>query len=123
MSEALLKAKTHFANFRSPEMLKEIKVPEWEISIFYWPHLSMGERRAINLAAQGGFRIDDDEQRAIIDRYRRDEMEIKARARDQHGRLLFNQSDDFSSVDPGVVERIVGEMTDEYTTPETVEKN
>lgn len=123
--DVLLKAKQHFANFRAAEMLREIKVPEWGLSLWYWPHLSVGERRAIHIAAQAGYKINGEDSRAMIDRHGREVMEIIARARDVQGKLLFNESQfhHFLAVDPGVIERISAQMTDEYTSPEDVEKN
>ena len=125
MSDIILKARQHFANFRSPEKLVEIKVPEWDLSIWYWPHLSLGEQRAIKIAAQSGTVIDQQATRMIMDGDGRAVMEIIVRSRDEHGRLLFNESQfsDLLTVDPGVIQRITGEMTDEYSSPESDAKN
>jgi len=122
---ALLKARQHFANFRSPEQLVEIKVPEWDLSIFYWPHLSAGERRSINIAAQAGARINGEETRLIMDRHGREAMEVIVRSRDVRGDLLFNESqfEALLGCDPDVISRISAEMRDQYTLPEDAAKN
>ncbi len=122
---ALLKARQHFANFRSPEQLIEIKVPEWDMSIWYWPHLSAGERRAINIAAQAGAKLEGDSARLIMDRHGREVMEVIVRSRDVRGDLLFNESqfDALLGCDPDVIARISGEMRDQYTTMEDAAKN
>lgn len=124
MTDALLKAKSHFAKFRSSEMLLEIKVPEWDMSIWYWPHLSVGERRAIQLGGQAGTLVSD-ASKMIFDTQGRQVAELIARARDVQGKLVFHESQftELMSVDPGVVERITAEMKDEYSEPEEAAKN
>jgi hypothetical protein len=131
----VLKAKQHFANFRSPEKLVEIKVPEWGVSIWYWPHLSVGEKRAIENASSMGVSMADvaadGVRRVKTDNLGRQVTEVICRSRDQHGRLLFSEADfegfidrtGAAGVDPEIVRRITGEMKDEYSTPETTEKN
>jgi len=125
MSDALLKARQHFANYRSPEQLIEIKVPEWDMSIWYWPHLSAGERRSINIAAQAGATIEGDSARMIMDRHGREAMEVIVRARDVRGDLIFTESefDALLGCDPDVISRISGEMRDQYTQAEDAAKN
>jgi hypothetical protein len=127
MSDALLKAKQHFANFRSPEKLLEIKVPEWDgMSIWYWPHLSLGERRAVQNAGQLGMTVNQNLGDMVkVDSAARQAMEVIVRARDEHGRLIFEESEftGLMQVDPGVVARISNAMMSEYSDVENVEKN
>lgn len=118
MSDWKIQAKQHFLNNRSPERLREIPVPEWGISVYYYPVRSMAEDRAIKVGFQSGQKIDG----GGIGSFRVDTIaghvtELIARARDQHGRNLFaeNEFDDvLKNYDQSVVERIVGEMKDEY---------
>lgn len=118
MSDWKIQAKQHFLNNRSPERLREIQVPEWGISVYYYPVRSMAEDRAIKVGFQSGQKIDG----SGIGSFRVDTIaghvtELIARARDQHGRNLFaeNEFDDvLKNYDQSVVERIVGEMKDEY---------
>jgi hypothetical protein len=127
MSEWKVQAKQHFANRRSPEMLREIPVKEWGISVYYWPAISNAEDRAIKLGFQPGSKIEGDGVRAIrVDAIGGHVTELIARARDQHGRRLFadGEFDDvLNHYDPAVIERIVTEMETEYTSAEDAAKN
>jgi hypothetical protein len=126
MSDWKVQAKQHFANRRSPELLREIPVPEWGISVFYWPAISLAEDRAIKVGFQPGSKIDGDGVRAIrVDAIGGRVTELVVRGRDQHGRRLF-ADDEFDDVlkgyDPAVVERVISKMETEYSDAESAEK-
>lgn len=119
-----IQAKQHFANNRSPEKLREIAVPEWGISVYYFPVCSMAEDRAIKLGFQPGSKIEEDGVRSFrVDTIGGHVTELIARARDMHGTNLF-ASNEFEDVlakyDQTVVERIVGQM--EVEVPEDAAK-
>lgn len=112
-----IQAKQHFLNLRTPAQLKEIKVPEWVISVFFWPSLSMAEKRAVSTAYGAGDRRD--ENAAHIE-------QLLFRARDQHGDLLFaerEREDLLQRYSPEVIARISTEMMADTPKAEEAEKN
>lgn len=116
MSDWKIAAKQNFLNNRSPEKLREIKVDEWGISVFYWPVRSMAEDRAIKLGFQPGAKIDGGVA-FRVDTIAGYVTELIARGRDQHGRNLFNENefdDILKNYDQYIVERVVLQMEDEY---------
>lgn len=114
MSDWKLQAKQHFANHRSPEKLREIPVPEWGISVFYFPVCSMAEDRAIKLGFQPGSKIEEDGVRSFrVDTIAGHVTELIARSRDSNAQNLFAPSefeDILQRYDQTVVERIVAQM-------------
>lgn len=112
-----IQAKQHFANSRSPEKMVEIKVPEWGITVYYFPMRSLAEDRFIKMGiVAGASKQADGEQSLRIDSIGGQVSELIARARDAAGRNLFAQ-DEFEDIlggyDKFVVERVVGDMIDE----------
>lgn len=93
-------------------------MPEWGISIYYWPVRSLAEDRAIKRGYQDGAQKQEGDAPLFrVDTVAGHVIELIARARDQHGRNLFVESefdDIVSKYAPSVVERIVSKMEDEY---------
>lgn len=114
-------AKAQFKERRSPENLKEIPVPEWSISVYYWPEMTLAERRDIFLYAK------QDGDRTILD-LEAMAMTLIVRARDASGARLFAKAERMelmNQYDPDVLVRIVGEMNGgtESATIEAAEGN
>ena len=114
-------AKAQFKERRSPENLKEIPVPEWGISVYYWPEMTLAERRDICLYAK------QDGDRTILD-LEAMAMTLIVRARDASGARLFAKAERMelmNQYDPDVLVRIVGEMNGgtESATLEAAEGN
>jgi len=114
-------AKAQFKDRRSPENLKEIPVPEWGISVYYWPEMTLSERRDIFLYAK------QDGDRTILD-LEAMAMTIMVRARDASGAKLFSKAERqelMNQYDPDVLVRIVSEMNGgtESVSVEDSEKN
>ena len=100
------KAQAQFKERRSPDALLEIPVPEWGISVFYWPDMTLAERREIFLLAKqdGDNTILDLEAMAVT---------IQERARDKSGARLFGKAerrDLMNDYDPDIIARIVSAM-------------
>jgi len=49
------KAQAQFKERRSPDALLEVPVPEWGISVYYWPDLTL----AIEVVSRDSARLDD----------------------------------------------------------------
>lgn len=112
-------AKASFKARRSPETLVEIPVPEWKISVWYWPDMTLQERRDIYLLAkqEDGQTILDLEAMAVT---------LIVRARDADGKRLFAMPEKrelMTEYDPEVISRIVGSMASTAPTVEESEKN
>lgn len=112
-----IQAKQNFLNGRSPEKLVPIEVKEWGISVYYWPEMTLAERRAISLAYQSAEQ--GDMLGGILET-------LLVRARNEVGQLLFSESerkDLLERYDPKVMSRIVGSMNIVSSSLETAEKN
>lgn len=113
------RAKAQFREARTRETLVAIPVPEWGTTVWYWPAMTLGERREIFLLAKsdGDNTILDLEAIAVT---------MIVRARDADGKRLFAKAERFellNDYDPGVLARIVGAMQTAETDPETAQKN
>jgi type III secretion system FlhB-like substrate exporter len=110
-----VQAKQQFLNNRTPGHLKEIKVEEWGISVFYWPQLSMAEKEAVAVAYEG-----KNEHAAHV-------AQLIARARNEHGDPLFTErerDDLMMRYSPDVIERVSTQMmASEAPKVEDAEKN
>lgn len=112
-----LKAAQHFLNNRSPEKLREIPVPEWGKTIYYFPVRSIEEDRAIKIAQQHGVKIGADENSFRVDVDRAMVTELIARARDEHARRLFADGEFewiTKNLDLDVLTRVVMAMEDDH---------
>lgn len=114
-------AKAQFKERRSPENLKEIPVPEWGISVYYWAEMTLSERRDIFLYAK------QDGDKTILD-LEAMAMTLIVRARDSTGARLFSKAERMelmNQYDPDVLVRIVAEMNSgtENETLEVAEGN
>lgn len=112
-------AKASFKARRSPETLVEIPVPEWKVSIWYWPDMTLQERRDIFLLAkqEDGHTVLDLEAMAVT---------LIVRARDSSGKRLFAMPEKrelMTEYDPEVISRVVGLMAATSATVEDAEKN
>jgi hypothetical protein len=113
------RAKESFKARRSPDTLVEIPVPEWGISVWYWPDMTLQERREIYLLAkqEDGQTILDLEAMAVS---------LIVRARDSAGKKLFAMPEKrelMTEYDPDVISRVVGSMASGGLTVEDAEKN
>ena len=105
-SDMLLKARSHFRAARTIESLRRIEVPEWEAEVYYWPEMSLEERKAVyaHIKSAG--------ERSFADMTAAAYTQVLMRARDAHGQRLFGDQDaaGLADVDPMVLERISAEM-------------
>jgi len=119
MSHWKEQAKATFKARRSPETLVEIPVPEWNTSIWYWPDMTLQERREIFLLArqEDGHTVLDLEAMAVS---------LIVRARDNSGKKLFAMPEKrelMTEYDADVISRVVGEMSAGGLSVEDAEKN
>lgn len=123
-SDILLRARQHARASRTVESLKRIEVPEWDASIFFWPEMSVDEKRSVfrhmRSNGEGGIELGFDSMlAAAVD-------QVKYRARDELGNRLFSDGDDVALMDtaPDVLMRISAEMGwGNRPTQEEAEKN
>lgn len=123
-SDILLRARQHARASRTTESLKKIDVPEWEASIYFWPEMSVEEKRAVfrhmRGNGDGGVELAFDAMlSAAVD-------QVKFRARDELGNRLFSDNDDAALTDtaPDVLMRISVAMGwGNRPTQEEAEKN
>jgi len=112
-------AKAQFKARRTPDTLEEIAVPEWGVSVWYWPDMTLQERREIYLLAkqEDGHTVLDLEAMAVS---------LIVRARDSSGKKLFSMPEKrelMTEYDPDVISRVVGQMSTAAETVEDAEKN
>jgi hypothetical protein len=112
-------AKESFKARRSPDTLVEIPVAEWKTSIWYWPDMTLQERREIYLLArqEDGHTVLDLEAMAVS---------LIVRARDNSGKKLFAMPEKrelMTEYDADVISRVVGEMSAGGLSVEDAEKN
>lgn len=118
--EILLRARQHFRASRTVETLHKIHVPEWEADIYYWPEMSVEERRGVyrNMPISGEL-TGAAMVSAAVDH-------VRLRSRNEHGDRLFSDEDESALIDtaPHVLARIAAVMGwGERTTLEGAEKN
>jgi hypothetical protein len=105
--DILRKARASFREARTVETLRKIEVPEWDAEIFFWPEMSVEEKRAVfaNLKIGGG----DIPADGLIDAA---VIQVQLRSRDAFGNRLFGSGDDVAlrDTDPDVLQRISNEM-------------
>lgn len=104
--DILLKARSHFRAARTVETLRRIVVPEWDTEVYFWPEMSVEERRAVYAHIKMGT------ERTFADLSAAALTQVLWRARDAHGNRLFSDADAaaLADADPKVLERIGGEM-------------
>lgn len=112
-------AKAQFAERRKPETLVAIPVPAWNTTVYYWPDMTLAERREIFMLAKqkGDETILDLEAMAIT---------LIVRARDRDGKRLFSKGERLelmNDYDPEVIASIVAAMNTSVETVEDAEKN
>ena len=102
-------AKSQFAERRKPETLVAIPVPAWKTTVFFWPDMTLAERREIFMLAKqkGDETVLDLEAMAIT---------LIVRARDIEGKLM-------NDYDPEVIAEIVSAMNTPVPSIEDAEKN
>lgn len=115
MTSPLDKMTSHFRNKISGEM-KSIKVPEWDLEIFYKPTNTLQEEGRLIKLAQEGKTVE-----ALVET-----LIIKARNAD--GSKIFKLADKptfMNEVDPLVLMRVVGDMNrdSDDDTVENLSKN
>ena len=115
MSKALDKMTAHFRNKISGDM-QSVKVPEWDIEIFFKTSNTLQEEGRLIELAQKGKTIEALVETLII------------KAKDKDGNKLFKTADKpvfMNEVDPSVLIRVVGDINSvtEDTNVEIAEKN
>lgn len=113
------KAKANFAERRTVENLQPIVVPEWDVTVYYWPDMTLSERREIFMLAkqQDGGTVLDMEAMAIT---------LIVRARDKDGKKMFHKAEKvelMNEYDPEVIARIVSAMNTDPVDLGDAEKN
>lgn len=112
-------AKSQFAERRKPETLVAIPVPAWNTTVYFWPDMTLSERREIFILAKqkGDETILDLEAMAIT---------LIVRARDKEGKRLFSKAERIelmNEYDPEVITQIVSAMNSPVPSVEDAEKN
>jgi hypothetical protein len=112
------KAKSQFSERRKPETLVAIPVPEWETTVYYWPDMTLAERREIFLLAKqdGDSTVLDLEAMAVT---------LLVRARDKNGKRIFVNAERrelLNEYDPEVMAGIVAAMSNGTVSVEDAEK-
>jgi len=107
-SAILLAARSKFRESREQGTLQKIEVPEWDCAVYYWPEMSVNERRGVFKHLRGsseGMLSADSLISAAI-------AQVLLRARDEFGVLLFGESDEAAvlDTDPNVLQRIANAM-------------
>ena len=96
-------AKAQFSERRTPDSLVSIDVPKWKTTIYYWPDMTLAERREIFLLAkqENGNTVLDLEAMAVT---------LIVRARDKDGKKVFSNAEKrelMTEYDPDVIAEIV----------------
>lgn len=114
MSEAVkLALQSKFLEARGPGQLRQIAI-DGAPPIYYWPKPSLRELIATEEGAKSG----SNWQTALA--------MVVARARDEHGRLIFGDRDRDAVLDrygPDVIVRLAAEMVTDRVDAESAEKN
>lgn len=103
--ELLLRARSHFRAARTTETLRKVSVPEWDADLYFWPEMSLEERKAVYAHIRAGERTLADLQACAL-------TQVLMRARDAYGTRLFSDADAaaLADTDPTVLLRISNEM-------------
>ena len=112
-------AKSQFAERRTPDTLVAIPVPAWNTTVYFWPDMTLAERREIFMLAKqkGDETILDLEAMAIT---------LIVRARDKEGKRIFTKAERIELMheyDPGIMGEIVSAMNLAVPNVEDAEKN
>jgi hypothetical protein len=104
----LIRARQHAGASRITETLKKIEVPEWGTEIYYWPEMSVEEKRGVfrHLKSNGGDGVAID---ALLDAA---VAQVCLRARNSQGVRLFNDEDEaaIAQTHPDVLTKISSQM-------------
>ena len=108
-NEILLRARSQFRATRTVESLQKIPVPEWGTEVYYWPEMSVDEKRAVYRhlrTGDNGLEISADAMLSAA------VTQVCIRARDAFGERLFSddQEEDLRDTSPDVLQRISNEM-------------
>jgi hypothetical protein len=109
MTNAITKITTHFRNKIGGEM-KSIVVPEWELTIYYKPSITLREQGKIIEAATKGNQLEALVEALII------------KARNEDGSKMFLTADKMTfmnEADPDILIRVVAGMNAENEAEET----
>ena len=111
-------AKAQFGERRTPDALVAIDVPKWKTAIYYWPDMTLAERREIFLLAKqdGDSTVLDLEAMAVT---------LLVRARDKNGKRIFVNAERrelLNEYDPEVMATIVAAMNNGTVSVEDAEK-
>lgn len=112
-------AREQFKLKRTPDTLVAISVPEWGATVYYWPAMTLQERREIYLLAKSseGATVLDLEAMAVS---------LIVRARDSGGKRIWSNAEKrelMTEYDPDIIARIVAEMNDGTVMAGDAEKN
>ena len=121
--DVLLKARSHFRGSRTVEALRKVEVPEWDTEIFYWPEMSVAEKRAVFAHLRVASGLVDIPVDGLIEA---SVTQVCLRARDAFGNRMFSDEDEeaLRDTDPNVLQRISNEMGfGSQPTLEDAEKN
>lgn len=123
-TEILLRARQHARATRTTETLRKIGVPEWDTDLYFWPDMSVEEKRGVF----AHMRFDADGSTVLAGDRMLDAAvaQVLLRARDEMGNRLFSDADEAALRDtaPDVLSRISNEMGfGRRTSPEDAEKN
>lgn len=112
-------AKARLRERRTAETLSAIPVPEWNTTIYYWPEMTLAERRDIFQHAK------QDGEQTVFD-LEAIAATLIVRARDAEGKRLFSRAERqelMTEYEAEVLARIVAQMTSVDVSSETAEKN
>ena len=108
-NEILLRARKHFRAARTIETLRKVEVPEWATDLYFWPEMSVDEKRAVygHLRLAGGqveLPVDGLLNAAVT--------QVLVRSRNASGERLFGDDAEAAlrDTDPAVLQRISNEM-------------
>lgn len=113
------KAKSQFAERRTVDTLVAIPVPSWGTQVYFWPDMTLAERREIFMLAKqkGEETVLDLEAMAVT---------LIVRARDKEGKRLFSKAERMelmNEYDPEVIAEIVSAMNSPVQSIEDAEGN
>lgn len=84
--DILLRARNHFRASRTVETLRKISVTEWDTDVYFWPEMSVEERKAVYAHIRADGRTLADLQACAL-------TQVLMRARDAFGARLFTDAD------------------------------